>query len=88
LLLQIAGVSESGAAAMSDLLTPDELAAMDLTGLLANQLARIVGQGDNRQNDLAELLGNHIHGIQHAIMSQAAARAYPEKFRLLGESLR
>jgi hypothetical protein len=30
---------------------------------------------------------HHIHIIQHAIMAQAAARAYPERLRLLGEEI-
>jgi len=64
-------------------LTKDELHALDLTAQLANAFGRIVGDGRTRQADLHEAV-QHIHALQHAIMSQAAARAYPERFRLLG----
>lgn len=69
---------------MTDLLTPDELHAMNVTAQLVNALHDIVGQGPSREDDLTELVG-HVHNIQHAVMGQAAARAYPERFRLLGE---
>jgi hypothetical protein len=69
---------------MTDLLTADELHAMNVTAQLVNALHNIVGQGPSREDDLTELVG-HVHNIQHAVMGQAAARAYPERFRLLGE---
>lgn len=68
---------------MTDLLTAEELAAVDLAARLAESLARVVGDGPTRNADLNELLV-HVHAIQQAVMSQAAARAYPESFRLLG----
>jgi len=61
-----------------------EREVMALTAELANAVGRVVGNDRTRHADLAELTA-HIHAIQHAIMSQAAARAYPERFRLLGE---
>lgn len=68
----------------TDLLTDAEHKAMDLTAQLWNLLcADVVGRGRSRQGDTTELC-NHIHAIQHTIMSQAAARAYPERYRLLG----
>jgi hypothetical protein len=30
---------------------------------------------------------NHIHALQHAVMSNAAGRAYPDEFRLLGDAI-
>lgn len=66
------------------LLTVAEVAALEQCGALAGMLGSIVGLGPTRGADLAELYG-HVHGIQQAIMSQAAARVYPERFRLLGE---
>ena len=69
------------------LLTTDEIEAMQITAALANSLARIVGWGPTRSADLEELLGK-VHDVQHAILAQAAARAYPRDFRLLGEILR
>lgn len=65
-------------------LTTDELHAIDLTVDLWNTLVGIVGRDESRAGDLAELAG-HIHVIQRSVMAQAAARAYPDKFRLLGE---
>lgn len=70
-----------------DHLTADERRAMKVSADLWNLLNVIVGNGPSRLNDLRELAA-HIHGIQHAIMSQAAARAYPDLYRLLGSSLR
>lgn len=68
------------------LLTPAERTALDLTAQLANTLARVVGDGPTRQADLAELV-HQVHVIQHAVLAQAAARAYPTEYRLLGEIL-
>lgn len=67
-------------------LTHDEQVAMSLTADLANALANIIKQGDsdgagiNDWNEGAFL----IHQIQHMIMSQAAARMFPYKYRTLG----
>jgi hypothetical protein len=43
--------------------------------------------GLTREADLHELVV-HIHAIQHAFMSNAAARAYPTEYRRLGSTLR
>ena len=69
-----------------ELLTEDEHRFMDLTGDLANLLARIVGDGRTRAGDLNEAVA-HIHALQALVLAQAAARAYPDKYRLLGEAL-
>jgi hypothetical protein len=67
-----------------DLLTEAEHKAMDLTAQLWNLLCSdVVPEGRSRTKDLHELVA-HIHAIQHTVMSQAAARAYPERYRLLG----
>lgn len=67
----------------ADLLTPSEHDAMDLTAELVRLLAQLVGNGPSRQGDMRELIAA-VHSIQHAILSQAAARAYPDRYRLLG----
>jgi hypothetical protein len=72
---------------MSELLSEDEHAAVRQAGDLWATLCRVVGDGPTRDADLAELVV-HVHAIQHAVMSQATARSYPEAYRLLGESLR
>ena len=71
---------------MSDLLTDDEREALRLSGQLANACRKVIGDGPNANHDWAEMAA-HIHNIQHALMSQAAARAYPTEFRLLGGSI-
>lgn len=75
------GLTVKGSSSM--FLTPDELAAMDTTVTLVHQLRAIVGDGPTRTADMNEFIVL-IHGIQRGIMSQAAARAYPDRFRLLG----
>jgi len=70
----------------SGMLTPLEQEAIATTAVLWKQLTRIVGDGPTRAADLNELVA-HVHVIQHTIMSQAAARAYPALYRTLGESI-
>jgi len=72
---------------MSNLLTKDEHAAVRLAGDLWNHLCRTIPDGPTRDADLRELVV-HIHAIQHAVMANAAARAYPDTYRLLGGTLR
>jgi hypothetical protein len=67
-------------------LTVAEVACIRQAGALAGMLAAIVGDGKTRAADLNELIA-HVHAIQQAVMSQAAGRAYPDHFRLLGEVL-
>lgn len=69
---------------MDDLLTPDEHRAVELTAELWNALSAVVGDGPTRGRDLQELAA-HIHAIQQAVLSHAAARAYPDRYRLLGD---
>lgn len=73
-------------AEQGELLTSEEHQAMQLTADLWNLLNRIVGQGRSRAGDLGEIC-THIHNLQHAILAQAAARAYPERYRLLGGTI-
>jgi chaperonin GroEL (HSP60 family) len=68
---------------MTDLLTDAEHTAMATTVALANQLAEIVGDGSTSHGDIAEVV-HHLHAIQRTILAQAAARAYPDRYRLLG----
>lgn len=68
-------------------LTVSELEAMDLTCRLMDAFSVIIANGPQRYNDKNEVVVK-IHALQHMIMSQAAARAHPTKFRLLGKALR
>lgn len=69
---------------MTDLLSEDERTALAMTRDLANQvILRVIEPGAEFRADHAEFV-RHIHAIQHMIMAQAAARAYPGEYRLLG----
>ena len=70
---------------MPELLTEKERQALEVTADLTNLLNEIIGDGPTRSQDLSEMC-LHVHYIQHAIMAQAAARAYPDLYRTLGEA--
>lgn len=70
-----------------ELLTEKEYEAVRVATKLWNLYKDIVGNGVTRTNDLNEF-ALHIHAIQQAILTQAAARAYPTEFRLLGEVIK
>jgi hypothetical protein len=72
---------------MTDLLTPAERVAVATGALLANQVAEIVADGPSRDADIAEAV-HHIHAVQRMILAQAAARAYPGQYRLLGDTVK
>lgn len=65
-------------------LTDFEHETLKLTGQLANNVRCIIGDGPQAENDWGEA-AFHIHAIQRMIMSQAAARSYPDMYRLLGK---
>lgn len=69
-----------------DLLTEAEHRAVQLAGELFKLISTgIVGSARTRQGDIREFSAD-IHRIQDRVLSQAAARAYPERYRLLGGS--
>ena len=68
---------------MNDLLTPDEIEAIDLLAQAANKIRGIIGGGDQADFDWAEA-ADKIHQLQQMVMAQAASRAYPDKLRPLG----
>jgi protein tyrosine phosphatase (PTP) superfamily phosphohydrolase (DUF442 family) len=68
----------------ASLLTADEHEAVRQAGLLYTFIAEhVVADGPTRDDDLAELRAV-IHVIQRTVLAQAAARAWPGEFRLLG----
>jgi hypothetical protein len=67
------------------LLTPAEHHLIKLLGECWTRYSRIVGDGPTRAADSNEFV-TKIHDLQHAVMAQAAARAYPDEYRLVGES--
>lgn len=70
-------------------LTDTEHHALMLTGQLAGYLRAIItaGGGPTIEADWAEA-AHEIHTVQQRIMAQAAARAYPDAYRLMGATLR
>ncbi len=66
-------------------MTEKEHQAVRMAADLYNLLHDIVGTDLSREADMKEL-ATHIHAIQNAVLAQAAARAYPSKYRLLGRS--
>lgn len=65
-------------------MTDAEHRAMDLTAELVNLMcSEVIGHGAARDGDVAELVAD-IHRIQHRILRQAAGRAYPDRYRMLG----
>jgi class 3 adenylate cyclase len=71
----------------SDLLTAEERELIDVLADAANRFANVIGSGPTRHADSLEVI-DKIHQLQQAVMAQAAARAYPASYRLLGETLR
>lgn len=68
------------------LLTQDEHDALTVSGELAGLIRRVIGDGPQAHNDWSEA-AVLIHGLQHMVMAQAAARAFPNDYRLLGQVL-
>jgi hypothetical protein len=66
------------------MLTNNELEFLELTEQLISIFHKILSQGKNHNNDGIEMI-NKIHDIQNVVLSQSAAREYPDKFRLLGD---
>lgn len=68
-------------------LTDDELEALKITADLANLVCgKIITKGPAYEQDINEFV-SHLHVIQRMIGANAAARAHPYKFRLLGEEV-
>jgi hypothetical protein len=65
------------------LLTQLERDTVDMLGQVHMNMCTIVADGPTRMDDLTESC-HHVHVLQRMIMGQAAARAYPDHFRLLG----
>lgn len=76
--------SKDGKPVVTALLTDDELELMNKTAQVANLMYKVIGDGPQSEHDWAEA-AHHIHNIQHMVMAQAAARAYPDLFRLMGK---
>mgnify|MGYP006913924161 FL=1 len=70
------------------MLSPAEMRILALLGEVANLYRNeVLGHGPTRDSDWDEF-ALRLHAVQHMVMKQAAARAYPTKFRLAGEVVR
>jgi len=69
-----------------DLLTIEEQSLVRALGDIWGDFCQVVDRGPTRDADLQEIV-HHIHALQHKVLAQAAARAYPNNYRLLGKTL-
>lgn len=65
------------------LLTPNEHELVAMLGRCFTAFSVIVGHDATREADLREATA-HIHALQNMVLAQAAARAYPGRYRLAG----
>jgi hypothetical protein len=66
-------------------LTEEEHEILDLTSKLAERVRAWLGDGPAARGDWAELAGA-IHVVQRQVLSNAAARAYPGRYRMAGRT--
>ena len=71
----------------TEALTAAEHRVVELLGEAMSLYAtKVVGDGRTRTPDVHEF-GASIHALQNAVLAQAAARAYPDRYRLAGGSV-
>jgi hypothetical protein len=68
------------------LLTNEEHELIAKLGSLAADFSRVVDDDITRDADMREIVF-HIHALQHMVMAQVAARAYPDLYRRLGSRI-
>jgi len=71
---------------MTELLTDRDHEMIRQLGQMYMDFKHILGPGVVAKGDLGEV-ARHIHALQHMVMAQAAARAYPDKYRMLGNQM-
>jgi len=72
----------------SELLTEAEHDLIKLLGACASLFStNVVGDGPTRAHDVDEFC-SRVHDLQARVMAQAAGRAYPDRYRLAGGTLR
>jgi len=67
------------------MLTEQEHMLMGKLAEIMIEFEKMAGDTHNRPHDLHEV-ALHIHALQHTVLAQSAARAYPALYRLLGEA--
>lgn len=72
---------------MDELLSEEEVTLIADLGNLTHRFRGLMVNGPTRvrDNDMQEIIF-HIHALQNHALANAAARAYPEKYRLLGDA--
>ena len=70
---------------MGSLMTPREHALVEKLGSCMHDFKAIADTGDTRAADLCEVV-DKIHQLQHVVLAQAAARAFPARYRKLGSA--
>jgi hypothetical protein len=68
---------------MTGYLTAAEHDVIKALGDVWGDICKVVGTGPSRSADLSEVVF-HVHALQHFVMAQAAARTYPDLYRLAG----
>lgn len=68
------------------ILTDEEHELVEMLGQCANRFAKVIGHGPTSSHDYGEVV-DKIHQLQSMVLSQAAARWFPSRYRLLGETL-
>lgn len=66
-----------------ELLTDREKQLLDKLADVANEFFVVSSSSPTRYNDIGEAV-SCIHTLQRMILANAAARAYPDKYRLFG----
>lgn len=69
-----------------EFLTRKEHELVELLGKAFDLFGEIAGNGKTRSADMGEICGQ-IHVLQSRVLMQSSARAYPDKYRLLGEQV-
>ena len=70
-----------------DLLTPQEHELISSLGNCWKQFKAVMEANGDYKFDHEEVI-HHIHVLQRYVMSNAAARAYPDEYRPIGGSLK
>ncbi len=63
-------------------MTDEEHQVMDLLTQVANLMLNWAPQDHPDRNEIT----TKVHDLQHMVMAQAAARAYPDRYRPIGRS--
>ncbi len=72
---------------MNDLLTEQEIRLVSELGRCGGLFREVIGKGRQSANDRDEV-SRHIINMQNMVLANAAARAYPTKYRLLGKDIK